>query len=94
MEKICICCNFEMKTKDEIFYFIDRMILSVCHMAFFGFNSCANLKKKMKETILSLLKIFISQKANKKKNPFQRIVLYLSDILPFHPVQCLNEFLS
>lgn len=58
-----------MKTKDEIFYFIDRMILSVCHMAFFGFNSCANLKKKMKETILSLLKIFISQKAKKKK-PF------------------------
>lgn len=83
-----------MKTKDEIFYFIDRMILIVCHMAFFGFNSCANLKKKMKETILSLLKIFISQKAKKKKNPFQRIVLYLSDILPFHPVQCLNEFLS
>lgn len=59
MEKICICCNFEMKIKDEIFYFIDRMILSVCYMVFFGFNSCVNLKKKMKEIILFLLKIFI-----------------------------------
>lgn len=49
MEKICICCNFEMKIKDEIFYFIDRMILSVCYMVFFGFNSCVNLKKKWRK---------------------------------------------
>lgn len=56
-----------MKTKDEIFYFIDRMILSVCHMAFFGFNSCANLKKNEGNNFILIEDIHFSES---KKKPF------------------------
>lgn len=59
-----------MKTKDEIFYFIDRMILSVCHMAFFGFNSCANLKKKNEGNNFIFIEDIHFSESKKKKKPF------------------------
>lgn len=87
-------------------YCTDRMMLSVCHMAFFGFMRCGEFTVKNKsdrnDSILIEDISFADDNSHycltlrkSKTDPFQMgVQIYVFDVSPFHPEGSLNEFLQ
>lgn len=86
--------------------YTDRMMLSVCHVAYFGFMRCGELTVKNKsDRNVRILNEDISfaidnshnclTLRNSKTDPCQMgVQIYVFDVSPYHPVQSLNEFLQ
>lgn len=87
-------------------YYTDRMMLSVCHVAFFGFMRFGEftVKNKSDKNVFILnedISFAIDNShycltlRKSKTDPYQiGVQIYVFDVSPYQPVQSRNEFLQ